>query len=154
MPTPASQTLELRPPSGHRVGGKPAFDAVERQAVPANRLLRQSAEEHDGSIGRAALPYLLRDWELSRVDKVWNSDISYVQMRYGFMYLRAMIISSSRYVLSWRMSNTLEGRFCLEVLDEALRRGRPEVFQHRPGFAVHGARLHRPPGGGQDRGEP
>ena len=73
-------------------------------------------------------PYLLRDRVLTRVDEVWSSDITYVPMRRGFMYLTAVIDWYSRYVLSWRLSNTLEGRFCLEALDEALARGRPEIF--------------------------
>jgi putative transposase len=73
-------------------------------------------------------PYLLRDRELTHVDEVWSSDITYVPMRHGFMYLTAVIDWFSRYVLSWRLSNTLEGRFCLEALDEALARGRPEIF--------------------------
>ena len=73
-------------------------------------------------------PYLLRDRELTHPDEVWSSDITYVPMRHGFMYLTAVIDWFSRYVLSWRLSNTLEGRFCLEALDEALARGRPEIF--------------------------
>jgi putative transposase len=73
-------------------------------------------------------PYLLRDRELTHVDEVWSSDITYVPMRHGFMYLTAVIDWYSRYVLSWRLSNTLEGRFCLEALDEALSLGRPEIF--------------------------
>jgi putative transposase len=75
-----------------------------------------------------AYPYLLRDRVLTHVDEVWSSDITYVPMRRGFMYLTAVIDWYSRYVLSWRLSNTLEGRFCLEALDEALARGRPEIF--------------------------
>jgi putative transposase len=73
-------------------------------------------------------PYLLRDRELTHVDEVWTSDITYVPMRRGFMYLTAVIDWYSRYVLSWRVSNTLDGRFCLEALDEALSRARPEIF--------------------------
>ena len=73
-------------------------------------------------------PYLLRDRELTRADEVWSSDITYVPMRHGFMYLTAVIDWYSRYVLSWRLSNTLEGRFCVEALDEALALGRPEIF--------------------------
>jgi putative transposase len=73
-------------------------------------------------------PYLLRDRELTHVDEVWSSDITYIPMRHGFMYLTAVIDWYSRYVLSWRLSNTLEGRFCLEALDEALAMGRPEIF--------------------------
>ena len=99
-------------------------------------------------------PYLLRDRELTRVDEVWSSDITYVPMRHGFMYLTAVIDWYSRYVLSWRLSNTLEGRFCLEALDEALSTGPAGDLQHRPGVAVHVAGVHRPPGGGRDRGEP
>jgi putative transposase len=75
-----------------------------------------------------AYPYLLRDRVLTRADEVWSSDITYVPMKRGFMYLTAVIDWYSRYVLSWRLSNTLEGRFCLEALDEALTMGRPEIF--------------------------
>jgi putative transposase len=78
--------------------------------------------------GAKAYPYLLRDRKLTRIDEVWSSDITYVPMRHGFMYLTAVIDWYSRYVLSWRLSNTLDGRFCLEALDEALSRGRPEIF--------------------------
>jgi putative transposase len=73
-------------------------------------------------------PYLLRDRELTHVDEVWSSDITYVPMKHGFMYLTAVIDWYSRYVLSWHLSNTLEGRFCLEALDEALALGRPGIF--------------------------
>jgi putative transposase len=78
--------------------------------------------------GARSYPYLLRDRVLTRVDEVWSSDITYVPMRRGFMYLTAVIDWYSRYVLSWRLSNTLEVRFCLEALEEALGRGRPEIF--------------------------
>jgi putative transposase len=73
-------------------------------------------------------PYLLRDRALTRVNEVWSSDITYVPMRHGFMYLTAVIDWYSRYVLSWQLSNTLEGWFCLEALDEALQWGQPEIF--------------------------
>jgi len=73
-------------------------------------------------------PYLLRNRVLTHINEVWSSDITYVPMRHGFMYLTAVIDWFSRYVLSWRLSNTLEGRFCLEALEEALSQGRPEIF--------------------------
>ena len=73
-------------------------------------------------------PYLLRDRVLTHVNEVWSSDNNYVPMRHGFMYLTAVIDWYSRYVLSWRLSNTLDGGFCLEALDEALSRGTPEIF--------------------------
>ena len=98
-------------------------------------------------------PYLLRDRELTHVDEVWSSDITYVPMRHGFMYLTAVIDWFSRYVLSWRLSNTLDGRFCLEALDEAWRwAGRRSSTPTKGPSSRRG--IHRPPGGGRDRGEP
>jgi len=78
--------------------------------------------------GHRIYPYLLRNVRIQRPDQVWSTDITYVPLAAGFMYLAAIIDWSSRYVLAWRLSNTLEGSFCLEMLDEALRGGRPEVF--------------------------
>ena len=86
------------------------------------------AADHDRGAGRTVYPYLLRDRVLTHTDEVWSSDITYVPMRHGFMYLTAVIDWFSRYVLSWRLSNTLDGRFCLEALDEALAISRPEIF--------------------------
>lgn len=78
--------------------------------------------------GHRIYPYLLRDVAISRPDQVWSADITYVPMAAGFMYLAAVIDWYSRYVIAWRLSNTLDGSFCLEMLEEALSRGRPEVF--------------------------
>jgi putative transposase len=78
--------------------------------------------------GHKVFPYLLRDVTIGRVDQVWSTDITYVPMPKGFMYLAAVIDWYSRYVIAWRLSNTLDGSFCLELLDEALSLGRPEVF--------------------------
>jgi putative transposase len=73
-------------------------------------------------------PYLLRGVGIDRVNQVWSADITYVPMPKGFMYLAATIDWYSRYVVSWRLSNTLDGLFCQEMLDEALGQGRPEIF--------------------------
>lgn len=73
-------------------------------------------------------PYLLRDVAIARVDQVWSTDITYVPLAHGFMYLAAVIDWYSRYVICWRLSNTLDGSFCLDLLEEALSQGRPEVF--------------------------
>jgi putative transposase len=78
--------------------------------------------------GHKIYPYLLRDVEITRADQVWSSDITYIPMQRGFFYLTAVIDWYSRYVLAWRLSNTLDGSFCHEALDEALARGRPEIF--------------------------
>ena len=81
-----------------------------------------------GGAGHKVYPYLLRDVAIERVNQVWSTDITYIPMPNGFMYLVAVMDWHSRYVLSWRLSNTLEVAFCLEALDEALSRSCPEVF--------------------------
>jgi putative transposase len=81
-----------------------------------------------GGPGHKVYPYLLRGVAIERVNQVWSTDITYIPMPKGFMYLTAVIDWYSRYVLSWRLSNTLDVAFCLEALEEALSRGCPEVF--------------------------
>jgi putative transposase len=78
--------------------------------------------------GHRVYPYLLRNVGIDRPDQVWSADITYVPLEKGFMYLAATIDWFSRYVIAWRLSNTLDGTFCLDMLQEALSRGRPEVF--------------------------
>ena len=73
-------------------------------------------------------PYLLRDLAIERRDQVWSTDVTYIPLDQGFMYLAAVIDWHSRFVLSWRLSNALDGRSCLEALDAALEGGRPEIF--------------------------
>ena len=73
-------------------------------------------------------PYLLRGVTVARPDQVWSADITYIPLPAGYMYLAAVIDWYSRYVLAWRLSNTLDGTFCAEMLDEALAGGRPEIF--------------------------
>ena len=80
------------------------------------------------SPGHRVFPYLLRNVAISRPDQVWSTDITYVPLRGGFVYLTAVMDWYSRYVLSWKLSNRLEGSFCLEALDAALAHGKPEVF--------------------------
>ena len=73
-------------------------------------------------------PYLLRGLEIVRPNQVWSADITYVPMAHGFMYLFAIIDWFSRYVLDWQLSNTLDGRFCVETLDQSLRSAQPAIF--------------------------
>ena len=73
-------------------------------------------------------PYLLRNLEIVRCDQVWSTDITYVPMAQGFMYLVAVMDWHSRYVLAWQLSNTLDGLFCQVTLQQALARGKPEIF--------------------------
>jgi putative transposase len=78
--------------------------------------------------GHRLYPYLLRGVSITRPDQVWGTDITYVPMPQGLMYLAAVIDWYSRYGIAWRLSNALDGSFCLEMLNEALSLGKPEVF--------------------------
>jgi putative transposase len=79
--------------------------------------------------GHKIYPYLLRDLCIDRANQVWATDICYIPMAKGFMYLVAIMDWHSRRVLSWRVSNTLDTDFCIEALEEALARfGTPEIF--------------------------
>ena len=78
--------------------------------------------------GHKIYPYLLSGLKITRPNQVWAADITYIPMARGFLYLVAIIDWYSRYVLSWRLSNTLDAGFCVEALEEALRRGKPEIF--------------------------
>ena len=73
-------------------------------------------------------PYLLRDVKVGRPDQVWSTDITYVPLGGGFRYLASIIDWFSRYVIAWRLLSTLDGSFCLAMLEEALSRGQSEVF--------------------------
>ena len=73
-------------------------------------------------------PYLLNGVEVTRVNQVWSTDITYIRMAGGYVYLVAVMDSYSRFVLSWSLSITMEMDFCLAALKQALRRGGPEVF--------------------------
>ena len=74
-------------------------------------------------------PYLLRNIEITRPNQVWSTDIICIRLKKGFVYLTAVIDWHSRYVLSWRISTTLDRKFCIDVLNEALAKyGKPEIF--------------------------
>ena len=78
--------------------------------------------------GHRIYPYLLRGITVERVNQVWSTDITYIRMAQGFVYLVAVMDWFSRFVLSWALSVTLEVDFCVAALKQALRRGRPEIF--------------------------
>lgn len=78
--------------------------------------------------GHRIYPYLLRDLAVVRPNQVWCSDITYVPLRHGFMYLTVVMDWYSRLVLSWALSNTLDHAFCLQALEAALAWGQPDIF--------------------------
>ena len=79
-------------------------------------------------------PYLLNGVTVTRPNQVWSTDITYIRMAHGFLYLVAILDWFSRYVISWRLSNTLDAFFCIEALNEAFLDGkRPEIFNSDQG---------------------
>ncbi len=82
--------------------------------------------------------YLLSGLKITRPNQVWAADITYIPMARGFLYLVAIIGWYSRYVLSWRLSNTLDAAFCVEALQETLKKGRPEIFNTDQGAQFTG----------------
>ena len=122
-------------------GSRRLAEVLEVNRKRVQRLMRRMGIEAVGpkrrttnrGSGHKIYPYLLRNVEIVRPDQVWSSDITYIPLRHGYLYLVAVMDWFSRYVLSWRLSNTLEGSFCLEALDEALSISRPEVFNSDQG---------------------
>jgi len=111
---------------GHDVGRRHVVTLMRRMGIEATyRKPRTSMPARDAQIR----PYLLSSVTIARPNQVWASDITYLPMAHGFLYLVAILDVASRKVLSWRLSNTMTADFCLEALEEALVRfARPEIF--------------------------
>ena len=108
-------------------GGGPEAGAAAHAHHGARAIYRgprtsRPAPEH------RVYPYLLRNVQITQPNQVWATDITYLPMARGFLYLVAIMDWHSRYVVSWRLSNTLDADFCIEVLQEALDQGQPKVF--------------------------
>ncbi|MGH8526378.1 MAG: IS3 family transposase [Gammaproteobacteria bacterium] len=97
------------------------------EAVYPKPNLSRAAEGH------RIYPYLLKGVQIERVNQVWSTDITYIRMAHGFVYLVAVMDWFSRFVLSWVLSLTMELDFCVGALKRALRRGRPEIFNSDQG---------------------
>ena len=78
--------------------------------------------------GHRIYPYLLRGVKITRVNQVWSTDITYIRLQGGFVYLVAVMDWYSRYVLSWEVATTRETAFCVSALERALQLGQPELF--------------------------
>ena len=102
--------------------------------------------------GNKVYPYLLRGVTITEPNHVWASDITYIPMANGFLYLVAIIDWARRAVLAWRLSNTMDSAFCIEALEEGSAKIRQAAdIQHRPRRAIHQRGVHRQAGGGGDR---
>ena len=115
--------------------------SLERQGTPVSRkrvqrLMRlmglraiyRQPRTSQPALERRVYPYLLRNLTITRANQVWAADNTYLPMARGFLYLVAIMDWHSRYVVAWRLSNTLEAGFCAEALSEALGQGTPEVL--------------------------
>jgi putative transposase len=90
---------------------------------PRKKLLSKNNSEHK------IYPYLLQDVDIELPNQVWSTDITYIKLRHGFVYLVAILDWYSRFVLGWKVSNTLDVGFCIEALDEAIRYyGKSDIF--------------------------
>jgi putative transposase len=111
---------------GVRVGRRHMRTAMRRMGIEA---IYRKPNTSKPAQGHKIYPYLLRNVAVTRANQVWSTDISYIPMKRGFVYLIAVIDWFSRRVLSWKLSITMDVSFCLEALDEALKKyGKPEIF--------------------------
>jgi len=116
-------------------GSRRVADELDMNRKRAQRLMRIMGIEalypkrnlSLNNIPHPIYPYLLRGLPITRVNQVWGVDITYVRMRYGFVYLVAILDWFSRFVVSWRLSTTLDTDFCIEAVKEALTKGIPEI---------------------------
>jgi putative transposase len=117
-------TAELRQ-AGHQINRKRVQRLMRLMGLevlgPKRKTSRPAAQHR-------IYPYLLRGLRIDRPNQVWAADITYIPMARGFLYLVVVMDWYSRYVLAWRLSNTMDTSFCLDALDDPLRKGRPEIF--------------------------
>ena len=99
-----------------------ANDIMGLRAIYRRPRTSRTAPDH------RVYPYLLENVKVAEPNQVWAADITYLPMARGFLYLVAIMDWHSRYVVAWRLSDTLEADFCVEALQEALGRGRPGIF--------------------------
>ena len=111
---------------GHEVGRLHVAMLMKRMGIEA---LYRKPNTSKPTPGHKIYPYLLRKLPITRPNQVWAMDITYIPMARGFIYLAAVLDWFTRRVLAWRVSITLEADFCIEAVEEALRRhGQPEIF--------------------------
>lgn len=110
---------------GHEVNRKRVSRLMQRMGLQA---ITPGPHTSKPAPGHKIYPYLLRNVDIERVNQVWSTDITYIPMRNGYMYLTAVIDWYSRYVLAWELSNTMESLFCVDALEHALTQGTPGIF--------------------------
>lgn len=127
--------VELKKQEGLTVNRKRIRRLMQLMGI---RAIYQRPRTSKPDPGHKVYPYLLRDLKITRPNQVWAADITYIPMSRGFLYLVTIIDWYSRYVISWRLSNTLDADFCVVALEEALGRGTPEIFNTDQGSQFTG----------------
>lgn len=110
---------------GHQVNHKRVARLLRLMGLEA---IYQKPRLSQPGAGHQIYPYLLRGLKIERINQVWSTDITYIRLHGGFVYLTAVIDWYSRYVLSWEVSTTLETEFCTSALNQALEQATPEIF--------------------------
>jgi len=121
---------ELLQRDGHEVNRKRVARLMKVMGVSA---LYCTKKPNLSAPGHKIYPYLIRGMEICRPNQVWGVDITYIRMRSGFLYLVAILDWFSRYVLAWRLSNSLEVSFCVDALQAALKIATPEIHNSDQG---------------------
>lgn len=115
---------------GHNVNRKRVQRLMRLMGLEAiYRKPRTSLSSRENKV----YPYLLRNTVITHPNQVWSTDITYIPMRHGFMYLVAIMDWYSRHIVSWQLSNSLDTSFCTDALEESLTRGKPEIFNSDQG---------------------
>lgn len=115
---------------GHHINRKRVIRLMQKmglQAITPKRCLTRSNKEH------TKFPYLLEGVVVERPNQVWGTDITYIRVGKGYLYLTAVLDFFTRYVISWRLSNTMDVSFCVEALEEALQVATPDIFNSDQG---------------------
>src|SRR5438552_13337390 len=122
---------------GHQIGRKHVSSLMRKMGIEAIYRHRNTSKRHPA---HRIYPYLLRGLTIERANHAWAMDITYLPMKRGFLYLAVVLDWASRRILAWRLSNSLTADFCIEALEEALRRyGKPTIMNTDQGSQFTGA---------------
>ena len=116
--------------SGYSICRKRVQSLMQRMGLEAIYPKKNLSKSHPN---HKIYPYLLRGVNIRYPNQVWSTDITYIRLRRGFLYLVAIIDWFSRYVLSWQLSNSLDVYFCIDALEQALEKGSPDIFNSDQG---------------------
>jgi putative transposase len=137
LPFAGSRMLrDLLAAEGSKIGRRHATTLMRKMGIEA---VYRKPNTSKPAPGHRIYPYLLRGLTINRPNQVWATDITYIPMARGFVYLCAVMDWYARRILAWRLSNTMEAEFCVEVLEDALsRHGKPGIFNTDQGSQFSG----------------